>query len=61
MDLVKEAATPEELAAQIGVDGKALADTLKTYNGFVASGKDTEFERPDLELSLKRVNIMQFR
>ncbi|MFD2876277.1 hypothetical protein ACFTAO_10445 [Paenibacillus rhizoplanae] len=51
MDLVKEAATPEELAAQIGVDGKALADTLNTYNGFVASGKDTEFERPDLELS----------
>ncbi|ETT46695.1 flavocytochrome c [Paenibacillus sp. FSL P4-0338] len=54
MDLVKEAATPEELAAQIGVDGKALADTLNTYNGFVASGKDTEFERPDLELSFEK-------
>ena len=54
MDLVKEGATPEELAAQIELDPAVLAETLKTYNGFVASGKDTEFERPDLELSFEQ-------
>jgi fumarate reductase flavoprotein subunit len=54
MDLVQEGATPAELAEQIGVDAAALTDTMDRYNGFVASGKDTEFERPDLKLSFEQ-------
>ncbi|MDF9841719.1 MULTISPECIES: flavocytochrome c [unclassified Paenibacillus] len=54
MDLVKEGSTPAELAQQIGIDAVALADTLERYNGFVASGTDTDFERADLVLSFEQ-------
>ncbi|CAM4385395.1 flavocytochrome c [Paenibacillus typhae] len=54
MDLVKEGSTPAELAQQIGIDAAALADTLERYNGFVASGTDTDFERADLVLSFEK-------
>ena len=37
--------TPEELAKQIGIDPTALADTLTTWNGYVAAGSDPDFGR----------------
>lgn len=38
-------ATYEELAAQIGVDGAALAETMNTWNGYVAAKNDPDFGR----------------
>lgn len=43
--LVK-ADTIEAAAAKVGVDGKALAQEAKAYNGFVKAGKDSAFNRP---------------
>ena len=50
--IVTEADTPEELGEAIGVDGAALAETLKTYAGYQAAGKDEEFERDSMEFPL---------
>lgn len=50
--IVFEADTPEALGEEIGVDGAALAETLKTYAGYQASGTDTEFGRESMELPL---------
>ncbi|MDO4268146.1 MAG: flavocytochrome c [Eubacteriales bacterium] len=50
--IVTEADTPEELGEAIGVDGAALAETLKTYAGYQAAGKDEEFGRESMELPL---------
>ncbi|MFB0918317.1 MAG: flavocytochrome c [Clostridiaceae bacterium] len=50
--LVKEGATPEELAKAIGIDAAALTETMKNYSGFQAAGKDTEFNRPQMEFPL---------
>ena len=40
--IVAEADTPEALGEEIGVDGAALAETLKAYAGYQAAGKDDE-------------------
>lgn len=52
--IVTEADTPEELGEAIGVDGAALAETLKTYAGYQAAGKDEEFARESMELPLDK-------
>ncbi|MDR2382076.1 MAG: FAD-dependent oxidoreductase [Bifidobacteriaceae bacterium] len=38
--------TPEDLAAQTGLDPVALAETINRYNGYCASGHDPEFSKP---------------
>ncbi|MCL2898655.1 flavocytochrome c [Brenneria sp. WC1b.1] len=50
--LVAEGNTPAELAKAINVDGKQLAQTVSTYSGYVKDGKDAEFNRDSLKLSL---------
>lgn len=50
--IVFEADTPEALGEQIGVDGAALAETLKTYAGYQAGGTDADFNRDSMELPL---------
>lgn len=50
--IVTEADTPEALGEAIGVDGAALAETLKAYAGYQAAGKDDEFGRESMELQL---------
>lgn len=37
--------TPEELAEQIGIDPSVLAETVSTWNGYVAAGEDPDFGR----------------
>lgn len=44
-NIVEEGATIEELAAKINVDPTVLAATLTEWNGAVAAGSDTGFER----------------
>ncbi|MCL1120456.1 fumarate reductase flavoprotein subunit FccA [Shewanella seohaensis] len=48
LNIVKEGKTIEELAKQLDVPAAELAKTVTAYNGFVKSGKDTQFERPNL-------------
>jgi fumarate reductase flavoprotein subunit len=50
--IVTEADTPEELGEALGIDGAALAETLSTYAGYQAAGKDEEFGRESMELPL---------
>ncbi|MFV0352498.1 MAG: flavocytochrome c [Oscillospiraceae bacterium] len=45
--IVFEADTVEGLAEQIGVDAATLQEMLDTYGGYVASGTDADFARPD--------------
>jgi len=52
LQIVIEAPSIEALAEKIEVPPVALAQTLETYNGFVESGRDTDFERPDLPREL---------
>ncbi|MBI4195065.1 MAG: flavocytochrome c [Betaproteobacteria bacterium] len=46
--LVFQAASLEELAREIAIDGPTLVATVKRYNGFVANGKDEDFGRDGL-------------
>lgn len=43
---IKKGSTPEELAANTGLDPEALASTISGWNADVASGTDAEFGRP---------------
>ena len=52
--IVTEADTPEALGEAIGVDGAALAETLKIYGTYQAAGKDDEFGRESMELPLDK-------
>jgi fumarate reductase flavoprotein subunit len=36
----------EKLASLMGLDPKALADTISVYNGYVAAGRDLDFDKP---------------
>ena len=49
LGLVKEGNTLEELGKNAGIDPKALAETIRVYNGYVESGKDPDFNRPKPE------------
>ena len=51
LGMYESAATIEELAAKIGVDAAGLAETIETYKGYVAAGKDEEFGRAMLNLT----------
>eukprot|EP01133_Synstelium_polycarpum_P012380 gene12380-14525_t len=42
---LKEGATPEELAAQIGVPAESLKATIEKFNKMASVGKDTDFQR----------------
>jgi 3-oxosteroid 1-dehydrogenase len=42
---IHRADTLEELAASIGVPAEALAETVRRYNGFAATGVDADFHR----------------
>ena len=44
----KEAATIDELAKKIGVNGKELKATIEKYNSFVKNGEDKEFGKKGL-------------
>lgn len=52
LKIVKEGKTVEELAKQLDIPAAELAKTITAYNGFVKSGKDAQFERPDLPREL---------
>ncbi len=52
--IVTEADTPEALGEAIGIDGAVLAETLKTYAGYKAAGKDEDFGRESMELALDK-------
>ena len=51
LGMYESAATIEELAAKSGVDAAGLAETIETYKGYVAAGKDEEFGRAMLNLT----------
>ena len=42
-ELVKQANTPRELAAKLGIDGEQLEATLAHYNQFAEKGEDPDF------------------
>lgn len=42
---LKHATTPQDLAAQCGIDAVNLAETLKTFNADALQGKDSQFQR----------------
>lgn len=50
--IVTEADTPEALGEAIGVDGAALAETLKAYAVYQSAGTDADFGRESMELPL---------
>lgn len=52
--IVTEADTPEALGEALGIDGAALAETLSTYAGYQAVGKDDDFGRESMELPLNQ-------
>lgn len=52
LNIVKEGKTIEDLAKQLDIPAAELAKTVKAYNDFVKSGKDAQFERPDLPREL---------
>lgn len=51
LGLYESADTLEELADKIGVDKTNLLETVKTYQGYVAEGKDEEFNRASLTMT----------
>jgi len=54
LDLVREGATPAELAAKINCPPDALAASLEAYNSAVAAKNDAEFKRPDLPVPIQK-------
>jgi len=51
LGMYESADTIEALAEKIGVDAAGLAETIETYKGYVAAGKDEEFGRAMLNLT----------
>jgi len=45
--LIKKASTIEELGNRLGVNARNLKDTITRWNGYVAAGKDPEFDRKE--------------
>lgn len=62
-DYVSIGNTIEEAAQKAGLDPKAVAETVKRYNGFVDSGKDEDFGRQGLaagKSKLKKIEKAPF-
>lgn len=57
MGITLEGETVADLAEELGVDAETLEATLENYNGFVATGEDTDFEREDMPRSLESANF----
>jgi len=53
LKLVKEGATPEELATALGIPGEAFKATLDAYNAAVDAKLDPQFKRPDMPRALR--------
>ncbi|WP_394201201.1 flavocytochrome c [Shewanella waksmanii] len=56
LGVVPSAESPEKLGKLENIDGKALAESIARYNGFVKAGKDADFERPNLPRALNEGN-----
>ncbi|MFQ6370797.1 flavocytochrome c [Shewanella sp. YIC-542] len=52
LGIVTEGKTVKELAEKMNMPVPALEKTIASYNGFVKTGKDTEFARPNLPRDL---------
>jgi len=53
LELVKEGATPQQLATVLGMPPEVLAQTIETYNQAVDAKNDAEFKRPDMPRALR--------
>jgi succinate dehydrogenase/fumarate reductase flavoprotein subunit len=51
--IVKKADTLDELAQKLELDPSVLKETINTYNGYVAGGKDLEFGRQELKYKIE--------
>ncbi len=56
LGVVPSAGSLEKLGKEVGIDGKAMTATVARYNELVKSGKDTDFERPNLPRALNEGN-----
>ncbi|CAM4465144.1 flavocytochrome c [Shewanella livingstonensis] len=56
LGVAPSADTLVKLGKMEGIDGKALTETVARYNSLVSSGKDTDFERPNLPRALNEGN-----
>lgn len=56
-DVIRAFPSVSELAAQLGINGPALAETIKTYNEDADKGRDREFGRTRL---LKKIDTPPF-
>ncbi|ABL98819.1 fumarate reductase flavoprotein subunit FccA [Shewanella amazonensis] len=52
LKIVNEGKSVKELADKLGMPAAELEKTIGTYNGFVKSGKDEQFERADMPREL---------
>lgn len=51
--LTVEGETIEELAETLEIPAEKIAETVEKYNGFVAAGEDTDFNRGDMPRSIE--------
>jgi len=51
--LLTQGDTVDALAADMGLDATVLGETLATYNGYVETGVDLDFDRPDMPRKLE--------
>ena len=51
--VITRADSIEGLASSVGIDPRALKDTVTRYNGYVTAGEDEDFGRPDLDYKLE--------
>ncbi len=56
LGIVPSASSLEKLGKDVGIDGKAMTETVARYNELVKNGKDTDFERPNLPRALNEGN-----
>lgn len=54
LGLLTEAASIEELAENMGLDGEQLKNTVETYNTYAKSSEDKDFARPDMKTELNK-------
>lgn len=54
MGLTTEGESIEELAKALEINGENLAETVKSYNGYVDAKEDKEFSRPDMPRKIEK-------